>query len=313
MSREKIAFTSCARHEAFPYQPQWLDIENQKPDYLFLLGDNIYMDYGYRFFSREYSGKPKKYTADFFRIMMEQKYVAQWNEPHFRNLFRKMRDKNALFAIWDDHDFAWDNAWGNNVSQEIKDISRELFHKWMENCSTNFPEIYCHLDTKHARVIFLDNRSYADPPTTNEAEMLGEKQFDFLTKKLKHDKKYTLICGGVTLTHGKSNWSKFKNEYQKFCELIKDKNNVIFIAGDVHYNKFESPASSGWFRPHRPCYEVISSGIALNFLGLPFEFDNLNNWGLIELDEDEIIISLFNKKGKDSYRINSKTWNYNKL
>ena len=310
MSREKIAFTSCVNQKRFQHQPQWRDIENQNPDYLFLIGDNIYMDYGYRLFSDEYKGKPKEYDKELFEITMNCKYTKQWNEPHFKKLFRKMRDKNALFGTWDDHDFAWNNAWGNEVKPEIKEISRNLFHKWMENCSTNLPEVYCHLDTKQARVIFLDNRFYADSPKTPNAEMLGETQFDFLKKKLNHDKRYTIICAGLTLTQGSSNWSKFKTEYKRFCELVEGKNNVIFLAGDIHRNKFLPPSPKRLFRP---CYEIISSGLALNIFGLPFEFDNIHNWGLIELADDEIIVQLFNKKGKKSYRIDSQSWQYNKL
>lgn len=313
MNREKIAFTSCVRHDVFPYQPQWQEIEDQNPDYLFLLGDNIYMDYGYRFFSREYKGKPKTYSTELFEIMLEQKYVAQWNEPHFKRLFRKMRDKNALFATWDDHDFAWNDAWGNEISDEIKDISRTLFHKWMENCSTNLPEVYCHTDTEQARVIFLDNRSYADSPKTPEGKLLGDEQFDFLRKKLEHDKKYTLICAGLTLTHGKSNWSKYKDEYARFCKLVEERENVLFLAGDIHFNKFSPPVAASLFHPPRPCYEIISSGMALNLMGLPFQFDDLRNWGMIELADDEIIVELFNKKGKDSYRIDSRNRQFRKL
>jgi len=313
MSKVKIAFTSCVRYERFPDQPQWLDIENQNPDYLFLLGDNIYMDYGYRFFSKDYKGKPAKYDKELFEETMEQKYRNQWSEPHFNRLFRKMRDRNALFATWDDHDFGWNNSWGNEVKKEIKDISRAKFHQWMEKCSPNYPEIYCHLDIEHARVIFLDNRSYADSPEKTNAKLLGDKQFEFLEEKLNHDKQYTIICAGLTLTHGGDNWAEFSTEYSRFCRLVEGRKDVIFLAGDIHKNKFAPPAPETCLRARRPCYEIISSGLALNYLGLPFKFDNIHNWGLLELDDDEIIVQLFNKRGKNSYRIDGKTWMSNEL
>lgn len=221
MSKVKIAFTSCVRYERFPDQPQWRDIENQNPDYLFLLGDNIYMDYGYRFFSKDYKGKPAKYDKVLFEETMEQKYRNQWSEPHFNRLFRKMRDKDALFATWDDHDFGWNNSWGNEVKKEIKDIARAKFHQWMEKCSPNYPEIYCHKDIEHARVIFLDNRSYADSPEKTNAQMLGDKQFEFLEEKLNHNRRYTIICAGLTLTHGGDNWAEFSTEYSRFCRLSR--------------------------------------------------------------------------------------------
>ena len=41
----KIAFTSCCNIKQYPEQNWWNDISDQNPDYLLLLGDNIYMDY----------------------------------------------------------------------------------------------------------------------------------------------------------------------------------------------------------------------------------------------------------------------------
>ncbi len=310
MSKVKIAFTSCVCYEKFPDQPQWLDIENQNPDYLFLLGDNIYMDYFNLFFNKEGLGKPSKYEKQVFEETMERKYRTQWNEPHFKSLFKKMKSKNALFGTWDDHDFGWNNAWGNEVKPEIKDISRAKFHQWMKNCSTNLPEIYCHLDIEHARVIFLDSRSYADSPEKTNAKMLGDKQFEFLKEKLNHDKRYTIICAGLTMTYGSDNWAEFSTEYSRFCRLVEGRKDVIFLAGDIHKNKFSPPSPETYFRARRPCYEIVSSGLALNYFGLPFKFDNIHNWGLLELDDDEIIVQLFNKRGKNTYRIDGKTWQH---
>jgi phosphodiesterase/alkaline phosphatase D-like protein len=310
MSRKtKIVFTSCVRHEAFKNQPQWGNIESEDPDYLFLLGDQIYMDFGLPIFSREPNGKPKKYSQEKFKKIMDGKYKKQWDEPHFKHLFEKMKAKNAVFGVWDDHDFAWNNACGNSVKESIKTTSRDLFHKWMD-CSTNKPEVYCHIDIPNARVIFLDNRYYADPLCATSGQigehkkrsLLGEAQFDYLEDKLNHDKKFTIICSGLTLTHGEENWSKFEEEYERFKNLVKDKKNILFLAGDIHKNKFSKPDKE------RPCYEIVSSGLAVNYLGLPFGFDDKHNWGIIELDENEILVKLIDKKGSKRYKIDSETW-----
>lgn len=306
--REKIAFASCVNQVKFPEQPAWDDVAAQNPDYLFLLGDNIYMDYFQLFIyflNKEHLGKPKKYDLATFEKIMEDKYIDQWNEPHFKALLEKMDGK--VFGTWDDHDFGWNNAWGNQVDPQIKAKARALFHKYM-NCSTNLPEIYCYIETEHARVIFLDNRSYADDPKETNAKMLGDAQFDFLAQNLNHDKRYTIICAGLTLTYGTDNWAEFSGEYSRFCRLVEGRRDVIFLAGDIHTNKFGTPAPETFFKARRPCYEIISSGIALNTLGLPFHINDQRNWGLLELAEDEIIVHLYNKKSKNSYRIDGKTW-----
>lgn len=297
----KIAFTSCARYEAYPYQPQWADIENENPDYLFLLGDQIYMDFGICLFSKEYNGKPKHYSADEFGRIMNEKYSRQWDEPHFKRLFEKMKKKNAVYGVWDDHDFAWNNAHGSEVPPEIKKISRDCFHKWMD-CSTNRPEVYCHINIPGARVIFLDNRYYASDTT-----LLGDEQFEFLAEKLNHTQKYTFICAGLTLTQGSENWVQYENDYKKLCTLIAKKEHVIFLSGDIHRNEFSPPAAD------RNCYEIVSSGLAVKYFGLPFKFDDRHNWSLIEFDEDEILIRQVNKNGCENYRIDGRTWQHVKL
>lgn len=299
--KTKIAFTSCARYEAFPHQPQWRDIENADPDYLFLLGDQIYMDFGYWPFGNERNGTPKRYPADKFERIMEEKYRRQWNEPNFKRLFDKMKAKNAVYGVWDDHDFAWNNARGGEVPVEIRQISRDCFHRWMD-CSTNRPEVYCHIDIPGARVIFLDNRYYAD-----DKSLLGTGQFEFLAAKLNHPQKYTLICSGLTLTHGHENWSRYKSDYNKFCSMIEKREHVIFLSGDIHRNAISPPAAD------RNCYEIVSSGMAINYFGLPFRFDDRRNWGLIEFDEDEVLVRLNDKHGSKNYRIDGRTWKYNQL
>src|SRR5215213_3352431 len=110
MSKVKIAFTSCVNYNKFPEQPEWDAIDKQDPDYLFLLGDNIYMDYFQLFIyflNKEGLGKPSKYEKDKFEEIMKKKYEDQWNEPHFKNLFTKMKARGRVFATWDDHDFGW--------------------------------------------------------------------------------------------------------------------------------------------------------------------------------------------------------------
>ena len=132
--------------------------------------------------------------------------------------------------------------------------------------------------------------------------MLGETQFQFLEEKIKHTNLYTIICSGLTLTNGNENWALFDQDFKRLTSLVKDKKNVLFLAGDIHRNKFSTPSSK------RPCYEIISSGIAVNIFGLPFSFDDRRNWGLIELDENEVVVRLTDKKNRQQYVIDTKTW-----
>jgi len=310
----RIAFTSCFRFEAFPIQPWWETIRGQNPDYLFLLGDTIYMDYGLFPFSAEYNRAPKKYSKDEFEILMLQKYQNQFEKvSHFEILVKEMRQKNGFFGIWDDHDFAWDNAKGSHVPDEIKNISRNQFHSFM-NCSTNLPHTYYHIDTPVARVIFIDNRTYAD----NEGEfskLLGDEQFAFLEDKLNHNLEYTLICGGITLTRGHENWSKYPSQLRKLCNLLENSSKVFFLGGDIHYNDFVPPLKINSIDCTTPP-QLISSGLAINYAGLAIGLDDRHNWAILDLEKDKAEITYFKKdKIQNSLSSEANQWiqkNYNK-
>lgn len=308
----KIAFTSCTRVDVFPVQKQWEKIAIEYPDYLFLLGDNIYMDYGVSPFSKEPNGSPKTYSDEKFEAVMKAKYERQWNEPHFKKLWDLMHLKSdRLFGVWDDHDFAWNNACGmhSDDSKRVPDtkkyISRSLFNKYMYGKDDSQDELYRCIDLPGGRVVFLDNRSYAQEPGKDKT-LLGKEQFEFLKASLaeKFDG-YTLICAALSLTQGEENWSRYEDEYSAFVELVKDMKNVFYIAGDIHKNKLLKPRLKKSFfnRKVRPCHEIIASGMAVNYAGLPFSFDDRHNWGMVEFNDKGLIVTLVDKNGRQIRKI----------
>lgn len=315
MPSTKIAFTSCARYQPHVPQVAWRDIAATDPDYLLLLGDQIYMDFGLWPFTREYQGKPKQYSPAEFAAVMRRKYQLQWSEPHFAQLLAQMRAKNGLLGVWDDHDFAWNNAYGSDTTlapsagmAEKRELARALFHEFMA-CAPQPPELYGYVDTPHARLILLDNRFHATPLKVPAPELMGQTQMDFLAAHLTHDRPCTLIAGGLTLTHSAENWSNYRVEFARFKALIAGKEGVIYLGGDIHRNAFGAPSADG--KP--PCYEIISSGACVNVLGLPFEFDRRRNWTLLEIDDTAVLFSQHDKKGVTRYRIDQASWQFESL
>ena len=312
----KLAFASCSRYDAFPNiphhlkQPEWKKIQELEPDYLLLLGDQIYMDYGVPLLNNpEPLGWPEKVDESVFTAKMREKYIQQCSIPHFKNLIDEMRDKNALFATWDDHDFAWDNAKGDVVPEDKKSSSIMLFKEYIlgEQTPDNSP-IYRYIDLPEnnpvARFIILDNRSYSDTIKFNydliECELesasegkslLGSEQMQFLTEKMQHDLPHTFICSGTTLTQGNENWSQYEEEYEVFCQLVKDAtSNVFYVGGDIHKNMLKKPNYL------RPCFEIISSGISNQILGLPTQIDDCHNWAILDFDINFVNVSFYKAK-----------------
>ncbi|MBK8566348.1 MAG: alkaline phosphatase D family protein [Saprospiraceae bacterium] len=279
----KIAFTSCTRYEAFRQQPEWKYLLRQKPDFLFLLGDNIYMDWITNYC------QPKFYPLDEFKAEMLKKYQRQWDEMHFKAVRESFIKRNGFYGIWDDHDFAWDNACGGDMTSPIdvakKEFSRNMFHHFFNNCSTNQPEVYYAIDTPKARVIFLDNRYYAQEPGGNST-ILGEAQFQYIAEKLVHNLEYTVLCGGLTLTSGPDSWRKnYPNDLQRLSEMLTAKSKLLFLAGDIHKNEFISPKKlkNGVSTPP----QIISSGMQIR------QVTDRHNWAVLDFQASGLTVNFF--------------------
>ncbi len=277
----KMIFTSCMRADIFRDQPQWTEAAKFEPDYLFLLGDNIYMDY----FPYCKSKHPKYFTDKQFKDVMQKKYERQWQEKHFLNLVSQVRQKGGIYGTWDDHDFAWDNAYGEDVSEAKKEISRRMFNTFFYEQESN-DKLYKTVDTELARIIILDQRSYSTKPS-KLGKLIGDKQLQFFEKALVHDKIYTIVCGSLPMQNSSSifglsaarftdQWAKYQAEYQQVYELLENKNNVVYIGGDIHRNTFEQPNNN----QKRPCYEITASGMAIDQWASQWikRFKNPQNW-----------------------------------
>ena len=139
----KIVFTSCMDAERVADQAIWTRIAQQEqPDVLMLLGDQIYMDWGLGPGSRDWrsliASHPDKGLRA-FAVDMHRRYALQWGVASFRELvtgFAGRADSSRLLLTWDDHDYAWNNSLGvdgvgdafeHGVPGRVKAVSRRLF------------------------------------------------------------------------------------------------------------------------------------------------------------------------------------------
>lgn len=301
----KIAFTSCMRIETFANQPVWKLIAAENPDYLFLLGDQIYMD----FFP--HLGEPANLSDTEFEAEMLSKYQAQWAEPNFKELFLRLNQKKrqgaeqdgGVFGTWDDHDFAWNNACGTEVLDSKQAISRKLFTKFMQ-CNPNPDKIYYSILLKGAnkiigKAIFLDTRSYRDKPGDNN-RLLGDKQFQFLQQEINHSYPLTLICAGTPIRATGDGWMRYLRDYERFLEIV-GKRKAIFLSGDIHENAFLPPSSQ------TNLYEIISSGAAVKKYWIS---GKRQNYGILDWSPERIKVKLVDLRGTQSFTINNADFSY---
>lgn len=100
----RIAFASCMYNRVMADQPVWDWIAAQAPDHLLLLGDSLYLD----LMTAEH---PQTLDDDGFARHLYQLYSELIAHPQFAALVRALPPRR-VHAIWDDHDFLWNDACG---------------------------------------------------------------------------------------------------------------------------------------------------------------------------------------------------------
>ena len=286
----KIAFASCMNLRPGHAQVVWDKIATHQPDYLFLLGDQIYMD----FFP--HLEEPKGWTDGKFEDVMTQKYTEQWNTPGFKELNAAVSARGGVYGTWDDHDFAWNNASGSQVSAAKKNISRRLFTQFMQvdppGAGIFHSVPLSHAGNKIGKAIFLDTRWYREEPGDKKT-LLGPDQFEFLQQELANEQGFVLICAGTPIRATGNGWMRYQDEYARFRQLIQGRH-IIFLSGDIHENAFLPPAGE------TKMFEVISSGAFVT----KYKFaGHRENFGILDYTPAATDIKLFDKHGLEKHNI----------
>jgi len=284
----KVAFASCAKIQDFPEQPAWQQIEDEQPDYLLLLGDNVY-------------GSNNKRDIGELR----QRYEEQFDEPNFRSLVGNPQVK--VHAIWDDHDFGTENEHGAEFDDEdYKTQAKDLFFEFMlfgQRDSAEASEIYHAFEDEAADVkfIMLDNRLYSQEGGAANT-LLGEKQEAWFEEQLdQSQREITLVCAGLTLEGTKpvhEKWRDYKAYYDNITQAFREKGKVLFLSGDVHENAFVD---------HGGFFEAISSAVGRGGL---IDTEIRNNYGIVEVNDESVDIRLCGVRDDDKINtsIDRATW-----
>jgi predicted phosphodiesterase len=296
----KIAFTSCCDPVNDKKQVAWTKLAEQNPDILILLGDNIYMDYGLGKDSIKLKA-PKEFCDIKFADAMHQKYAKQWAIPSFHAEISQIPN---IYAIWDDHDFAWNNSRGEGedsddelVSNTKRAISKILFEQFREvlsvkPASNNYPpnlvagtikEGFTGLpytgiqQTIFVQLHLLDGRSFR-PERDKTKSFLGEAQQKALQNKLLKNGGIHLIASGTVL----DDWKKYSDK--KWLNRIAENANIIVLSGDIHEPSF-------YYR-HR-IFEFTASAMAQPSKITTIFGKESNVFGILEIFDKTIITNIY--------------------
>ncbi len=245
----RIALASCFRHSADG--PALVDLLATDPDLLLWLGDNIYGD-----------------TEDM--ATLRAKYAVLGANPRFKAL-------DAIpdtMAIWDDHDFGWNNA---NRTWPFRDAARNEFLRFWGAASDDprweQPGVYASRTfgsgDRTVQVILLDNRYNLDPydyaGTDPGRTILGATQWAWLRERLAEPATIRIIGSGIQVLQDydiDEEWEGWRDtplERDRLFALIRDLGvpGVIFVSGDMHFAELTRlPDALGY-----PTYDLTASGL----------------------------------------------------
>jgi alkaline phosphatase D len=264
VSATVIAFGSCGHQDA--PQPVLGLAAGRKPDAFIFLGDNIYGD-----------------TKSMDTLRLKYQMLADKTE------FQKLKASTNLLAIWDDHDYGWNDS-GRHYpfKEESKNIFLNFFGDQGDTTINNHEGIYhtayLNKNGKRIQIIFPDLRTFRDkllpyngnragdnrfnyemdysPYTTSDSTMMGEQQWLWLETQLSLPADIRIMASSTQfgITHnGYEAWANFPHEQKRMTDLIKKTkaNGVIFISGDVHYAEISKLAVPDLY----PLYDITASGI----------------------------------------------------
>ena len=278
----RIAIGSCLRLSVGG--PALEDIAALEPDLMLWLGDNIYAD-----------------TED--PAVMRAIYDRLGANPRFKALAAS----TPMMAVWDDHDYGWNNA--NRTWPHRDEAKAEFLRFWgaAADISAAQPGVYSSMTfgtgERAVQVILLDNRynldryDYAgeDPART----ILGAEQWTWLRARLAEPAAIRIIGSGIQviqdydLDEEWEGWGDSPLERDRLFALIREMHvpGVVFVSGDMHFAELTRHPDDvlGY-----PTYDLTASGldqtegvplgdlINPNRIGEPL--NSYRKFGIVEID-----------------------------
>ena len=209
----------------------------------------------------------------------EVDYYSDWglhNRPAYERalpLYKNFLKSMPHYAIWDDHDYGWNDA---DKSYPLKETSRNVFKKFWSNPSygENNQGVYSKFTWNDVDVFLLDDRwfrSNDDMPDSingnaNENKrMYGKQQMEWLKNALLQSNNnaninFRIIATGSQVLNPMSPYDclrHFSVEYKEMMDFltISKINGLVFFTGDRHHSEVIKSERNGAYT----LYDITSS------------------------------------------------------
>jgi len=315
----KIAFTSCMSFTVFAQQPVWDQIAAQRPDRLLLLGDSVYIDFGP--YPTNVTHPKQLAPVDFLQHVLAR-WRTQLDQPQFRALVRAV----PTDAIWDDHDFLWDESYAEGaidkrIYRENIRISRALFNAFQRTLDarlapSSFPAAYNDASINQTdepppgyrhkvlapdlHLHLTDGRSWRIG-----RELLGPAQRAQIEAKLAAAPAavHLMASGSVVQADDDARWAQFDDHAWLLALAWRYK--ILVLSGDIHANRFKSInlGDGHWL------HDATASGAAVcKLVGVG---SKCQNYALLTTDPAALRLDFFSHGTPDSvgsWAIDRQTW-----
>jgi len=206
----------------------WNTIADTKPQALFQLGDNVYID-----------------NTD----VMDMHHYCYYRRQS-RSEYRALISGVSVFSIWDDHDFGLNDCSGGPDIETPK-WKRSTYEIFRDNWANpaygggdKQPGIWWDTYINDIHFICIDGRYYrTDPKKTNgKLSMLGSAQKYWLLNKIKNSKgTFKVLVSPVPWVFkakgdSKDTWNGFKDERNEIFQFLTENNikGVLLMSADRH-------------------------------------------------------------------------------
>ncbi len=257
----------------------WDTIASQDLQAFLFLGDNVYID-----------------IPDMPGAFHDYSYYRRQSRPEFR----RMVGKTPSYAIWDDHDAAFDDVWlGPYVDKPAwkRPMVEHFARNWVNPAygTETAPGTWFSFVIGDVEIFMLDGRTYRTNPFIEDRSMLGPEQKAWLLDGLANSTAtFKMLASPVPWADGAKpgsvdTWAGFADEREEIFSFIEENNvrGVVLISSDRHRTEaWKIERESGY-----PFYEVIS-GLLTNIHTHPieegalFSYNANNSFGVLSFDTD---------------------------
>lgn len=249
-SNVKFAFASCV-NDNFEATDTWVQLSKDRPEFLLMVGDNVYADH---------LGMIKRREAD--PAQLWQRYVETWNNIA---LF-KMKRLIPTLATWDDHDYGTNNGDRTYLyREESMDIMMTFFAQDSRNSKVLIPGpgVATLFRAFGQNFFLLDDRSFRTEMGSTESTHWGRDQENWIAEQAKLYPQPTWIFNGSQFFGAYNGQESVEGEHFESLErlrrnLKKLPQVFVFGSGDVHFTEFMDVEES--FLGY-PTLELTSSSI----------------------------------------------------